>query len=42
MSCKEITFSWNDHFLCRNSFLKHVIEGKVEKKRDDGKTKKKT
>jgi hypothetical protein len=33
-----------DHFLRRNCLLKHVIEGKIEgrKDRSDGKTRKKT
>jgi hypothetical protein len=29
--------NWIDHILCRNSILKHIIEGKI-----DGKTRKKT
>jgi hypothetical protein len=25
--------NWTGHILCRNSFLKHVIDGKIERTR---------
>jgi len=33
--------SWISHFLCRKCRLKHVVKGKLEENKSDGKTKKK-
>jgi hypothetical protein len=32
--------NWADHILLRNSLQKHIIEGKVQKNRRDGTTRK--
>jgi hypothetical protein len=33
--------NWIGHFLCRNCRLEHVVKGKFEENKSDGKTKKK-
>jgi len=39
---KRSKFNRIGHILRRNCLLKHTVEGKIRKDRDDGKTRKKT